>query len=275
MQPSPDRQSRMLMRREVAGAVFSDTCYAPRLRMPRHAHESASFSLVLAGRYSETTSRQKFDCRPATLVFRPPAESHAVAFAGAEVRIFRIDVGARWLERAGGRAAGLSSAAELAGGARVWLAHRLYTEFRLADQFSPLAIEGLSLELLAETARGAACAGARKSPRWLERAREMLHERLPEAPALSEIAAEVGVHPAHLAHEFRRFYGTTAGEYLRRIRVERAARVVAETELPLSEVAAAAGFYDQSHFSNAFKRATGATPAEYRAAFRPPQARPN
>jgi AraC family transcriptional regulator len=103
----------------------------------------------------------------------------------------------------------------------------------------------------------------------------MLHERLPEAPALSGIAAEVGVHPAHLAHEFRRFYGTTAGEYLRRIRVEHAARVVAQTALPLSEVAAAAGFYDQSHFSNAFKRATGATPGQYRAAFRRPQARPN
>ncbi|MCA1615370.1 MAG: AraC family transcriptional regulator [Acidobacteria bacterium] len=275
MQPRPNRQSHTPARREVAGAVFSDTCYPPRLHMPRHAHEPASFSLVLEGRYAETTARKKFDCRPATLVFRPPAEPHAVAFDNSPVRIFRIDVGAQWLESAGERPPGLRAAAEFAGGRPVWIAHRLYREFCLSDQFSPLAIEGLSLELLAESARATLRTGAGQPPRWLERAREMLRERPTEAPALSEIAAQVGVHRAHLAHEFRRFYGTTAGEYLRRIRIEQAARVVAETELPLSEVAAATGFYDQSHFSNAFKRATGSTPAQYRAAFRPPQARPN
>ena len=275
MQPRPNRQSHTLACREIAGVVFSDTCYPPRLRQPRHAHEPGSFSLVLEGRYAETTSRQKFDCQPATLVFRPPAEPHSVAFDSAPVRIFRIDVGAEWLERAGARPDGLRVPSEFAGGAPVWLAHRLYREFRLSDQFSTLAIEGLSLELLAESARHATRGATRGTPRWLERARELLHERLADPPALSEIAAEVGVHPAHLAHEFRRFYGTTAGEYLRRIRVERAARAVAQTELPLSEVAAAAGFYDQSHFSNAFKRATGSTPAAYRAAFRTPQARPN
>lgn len=276
MQPRPSRQSDTPARREVAGAIFSDTCYPPRLHMPRHAHDPASFSLVIEGRYAETTARKKFDCRPATLVFRPPAEPHAVAFGGAPVRIFRIDVGAQWLERAGERAHGLRAAAEFAGGPVVWLAHRLYREFSLSDQFSALAIEGLSLELLAESSRATLQRGrAGQPPRWLERAREMLRERLTEAPALSEIAAQVGVHRAHLAHEFRRFYGTTAGEYLRRIRIEQAARVVAETDLPLSEVAAAAGFYDQSHFSNAFKRATGSTPAQYRAALRPPQARPN
>jgi AraC family transcriptional regulator len=243
--------------------------------MPRHAHEPASFSLVLEGSYAETIDGKEFDCRPATLVFRPPAESHAVAFAGAEARIFRVDVEARWLERAGERLPALRAAAEFTGGAPVWLAHRLYREFRLSDQFSPLAVEGLTLELLAETARSTTRARAAAPPRWLERVREMLHARPAEAPSLSEIAARVGVHPAHLSHEFRRFYGTTAGEYLRRVRVEQAALIVARTELPLSEVAAAAGFYDQSHFSNAFKRATGATPAEYRAAFRRPQARPN
>jgi AraC-like DNA-binding protein len=50
--------------------------------------------------------------------------------------------------------------------------------------------------------------------------------------------------------------------------VEQAARELAETDEPLSEIALRAGFYDQSHFSNVFRRVLGVSPAAYRAAVR-------
>ena len=277
MQPrQADRPGHEVIR-ELAGLVLNESHYPGRLRQPRHAHEPASFSLVLEGGYSETVGLKTFDCRPATVVFRPPAESHAVAFADAPVRIFRLDVGAPWLERLGGAATRTHApSAAGAGSSRAWLALRLYREMCEADEFSPLAVEGLALELWAETAREAGRGRCARAPRWLGRAREMLREQQPAArPTLGEVAAEVGVHPSRLAHEFRRCYRETAGEYLRRLRVERAARSLAGTDQPLSEVATAAGFYDQSHMTNAFKRATGLTPAEYRAAFRPAQSRPS
>lgn len=262
--------------REFAGLVLSESAYPGGLRQPRHAHEPASFSLVLEGGYSETVGPKTFDCRPATVVFRPPAESHSVAFAAAPVRIFRLDLRAPWLERLGVAPPRAHAPAAARGGGRAWLALRLYREFREADEFSPLAVEGLALELWAETARETARAAPARPPRWLERAREMLREQSSANPlTLARVAAEVGVHPSRLAHEFRRCYRVTAGEYLRRLRVERAADALAATDLSLSEVAAAAGFYDQSHLTNAFKRATGATPAQYRAAFRAAQSRPN
>ena len=262
--------------REFAGLVLSESAYEPRLRQPRHEHEPASFSLVLAGGYSETVGQKTFDCRPATVVFRPPAESHSVAFADAPVRIFRLDLRAPWLERLGVTPARAHAPAAARGGARAWLALRLYREFCEADEFSPLAVEGLALELWAETARATARETSAHPPRWLERARAMLREQTPaDDLTLARVAAEVGVHPSRLAHEFRRSFGVTAGEYLRRLRVERAADALSGTDLSLSEVAAASGFYDQSHLTNAFKRATGATPAQYRAAFRPTQSRPN
>ena len=274
MEPGNVRPSNPEVSREFAGLLLSESSYPARLRQPRHRHEPASFSLVLAGGYSETVGQKTFVCRPATVVFRPPDETHSVAFADAPVRIFRLDVPARWLERLGVTLAAAHPAA--ATGARAWLAMRLYREFCEADEFSPLAAEGLALELWAETARESARVERERPPRWLERAREMLRGRPSAgAPTLGQIASEVGVHPSRLAHEFRRCYRQTAGEYLRRLRVERAAHALAGTELSLSEVAAAAGFYDQSHMTNAFKRATGATPAEYRASFRATQSRPN
>jgi AraC family transcriptional regulator len=275
MQPPMHDGSRTLATREVAGFSLSETCYPPRLRMPRHAHEPASFSLVLAGGYAETFSRKTLDCKPATVVFRPPAESHAVAFAEREVRIFRLDVPTDLLDRLRDCAPRSQSPADFSGGLPAHLALRLYGEFRAADQFSALSIEGLALELLAESGRALARVSRRQPPRWLARAREMLHESLTDAPTLSHVARAVGVHPVHLAHEFRRHYGESAGEYARRLRVEEACRLVARTRLPLCAVATRVGFYDQSHFTNAFKRGTGMTPAAYRALFGATESLPN
>ena len=86
----------------------------------------------------------------------------------------------------------------------------------------------------------------------------------PRAPSLAELAAGVGVHPVTLARAFRRTFGCTIGEYLRRLRIERAAEQLATGTQPLAEIALAAGFADQSHFSNVFRRRVGMSPSAYR-----------
>lgn len=108
----------------------------------------------------------------------------------------------------------------------------------------------------------------RSFPKWLERAKLMLEERFAEPNKLSEIAAEVGVHPVHLAREFRRSYGSTVGEYLRKLRIEYACRQLMITDHSPARIATAAGFADQSHFARTFKRMQGTTPGKYRAALK-------
>src|SRR5437667_238344 len=75
----------------------------------------------------------------------------------------------------------------------------------------------------------------------------------------------IGVHPAHLARAFRARYGETLGEYVRRLRLEWAAGEMIATDKPLTFLAVEAGFCDQSHFTRAFKRQFGITPARFRA----------
>jgi AraC family transcriptional regulator len=79
----------------------------------------------------------------------------------------------------------------------------------------------------------------------------------------------VGVHPVTLARGFRRAYGCSVGAYLRRLRVARAAQRLAETDDALAEIALEAGFADQSHFSNLFRRETGVSPSAFRRSVRP------
>ena len=105
----------------------------------------------------------------------------------------------------------------------------------------------------------------RRFPKWLERVRDILEQRFAEPFKLSEIAAEAGVHPVHLAREFRKYYGTSVGEYLRRVRIEYACRELMGSDAAVTNIAFAAGFADQSHFSRTFKRLCGTTPGRYRA----------
>jgi AraC family transcriptional regulator len=124
------------------------------------------------------------------------------------------------------------------------------------------------LEIIAEACRKRMKLSRARPPRWLEQTKEMLHESFLEPLTLSGIAETVGVHPVYLASVFRRYYRCSVGEYKRRLQVEFACGEIASTAAPLSQIALAAGYADQAHFSRTFKRFTGMTPTEYRASSR-------
>ncbi len=136
---------------------------------------------------------------------------------------------------------------------------KMYYKFREMDDDSLRALEQALLEGRSVTSSG------RTFPKWLERVRNILEQRFAEPFKLSEIAAEAGVHPVHLAREFRKHYGTSVGEYLRRVRIEYACRELMGSNAAVTNIAFAAGFADQSHFSRTFKRLCGTTPGRYRA----------
>jgi AraC-like DNA-binding protein len=152
---------------------------------------------------------------------------------------------------------------DFSGGALELLARRVYREFFQTDDASAVVIEGLMLEIMGESARSAAETGSRP-PRWLLQAREIVRERFSEHLTLSDLAASVGVHPVHLAQTFHRHYCCTVGEFLRKLRIEYACRQLVASEASIVEIALAAGFCDQSHFTRTFKRCTGLAPAQYR-----------
>ncbi|MDQ3684783.1 MAG: AraC family transcriptional regulator [Acidobacteriota bacterium] len=136
------------------------------------------------------------------------------------------------------------------------------------DNVSSLVIEGLAIEIMAEASRFTLSNVERRPPCWLEQAKDLLHAQFAENLVFMDIAESFGVHPVHFAHIFRKFYGCTMGEYVRRLRVDSASRLLTSTDSSLADVAVTSGFSDQSHFSKTFKHATGMTPAQYRAVFR-------
>jgi AraC family transcriptional regulator len=94
---------------------------------------------------------------------------------------------------------------------------------------------------------------------------EYIEEHLDASPTLEQIAAVAHLSPYHFARQFKRATGLPPHEYVITRRVERAKQFLQDGgELSLAEVAAQAGFSDQSQFSRHFKRLVGATPGQFR-----------
>ncbi|MGH9754212.1 MAG: AraC family transcriptional regulator [Blastocatellia bacterium] len=254
---------------QLEGVRLTETRYQSGLSIPRHAHELACFVLVVKGSFRETIERRARDCGPLTLIYRPAGEVHSNHFHRSGGQCLNIELEPEWMERVRRYSIRLNDSAEFRGGAPAWLAVRLYREFRQPDEVSPLTIEACMLEIVAASAREQRKAVERKVPRWLVRAEEFLRAHYSESLTVAEVADAAAVHPAHLARVFRASFGCTIGEYLRQLRVEFASRELIASDLPLSEIAAATGFYDQSHFTRTFKRMTGLTPTEFRASTHP------
>jgi AraC family transcriptional regulator len=154
------------------------------------------------------------------------------------------------------------------GGAAAWLMMRLCQEASETDEASSLAIEGLVLEVLAALSRDQWRRSVTRAPRWLVRAKAIIDAQFRLSTTHEQLAKAVGVHPVHLASQFRKHFKQTIGQYVRTRRIEHASRQLASSDSSLVDIALGSGFADQSHFSKVFKRLVGMTPAQFRANLR-------
>ena len=86
--------------------------------------------------------------------------------------------------------------------------------------------------------------------------------------SLSALSEQIGFSPYHFARLFRRATGESPHQFVLNQRVERAKKLLVETDQPLAELALASGFANQSHLTQCFKRQFGLTPATYRATYK-------
>jgi AraC family transcriptional regulator len=261
--PTTGTSGTVLRRREVAGFSLTENIYPAGLSLAPHCHANGYLSFVLSGSYTENYAERSCVCNEGALRFLPPGELHENEFH-SEVGCLLVKIDPLILNRIGEHAPVLSKPGEVLGLASAWLANRMVREFRAEDDVAPLAIEGVLLEILAESARAIGESAGSNAPSWLRRVREALEDSYLLAPSLAELATIAGVHPVHLSREFRKHYQSTIGEFIRKRRIEHASHLLTHTSTPLSEIALTCGFSDQSHFCAMFKSHTGLTPAKFR-----------
>ena len=165
-------------------------------------------------------------------------------------------------------------------GAKDPLIERLALEVRdaLTDQDSsaPIYIDYLTRAVAARLIRAHS---TRSMPRpeakagtltriQLNRAIEYMEENLDRRLALIDVARAVGLSATHFARCFKQSTGSAPHQYLMRCRVERARRLLVETENAIAQIAFACGFAHQEHLTRVFRRLSGETPARFRHAAR-------
>lgn len=148
-----------------------------------------------------------------------------------------------------------------------WYVLRIYEAFRHRDDLALSAAETLIVEMFDDCSSRAA--PDRVPPPWILLVRDFLNERFQTTIRLDTLALLARVHVVHLARTFRSCFGTTIVDYVRGLRIGYACRRLASSDLPLSTIAADAGFADQSHLTRTFRRFLRTTPHRFRAAHRP------
>jgi AraC family transcriptional regulator len=221
--------------------------------VPEHAHDWPVLSIFVIGSYLNATELgETFIAGPSAILYRAGA-AHRNATASAGFEQIEIEFDPAWLGH------------RLLPGAPVsrWLGGDAGAEARtLAQLCGREANEERLRTALQRFVARASREPERDPPTWVG----AITRRLSEDTTLkvSDLAREVNRHPSWLGTAYKRATGEGLLETAARFRVERAARLLRETDEPSACIAVEAGFCDQSHMSRTFRRMLGRLPSAVR-----------
>lgn len=105
---------------------------------------------------------------------------------------------------------------------------------------------------------------AQKDEHYIRKAKEYIQKEYKKDISSAMVSEHLSLHPNYFSALFKKKSGMTYSEYLRKIRIEEALRLMNETNMKLYEIAEAVGYHDTIHFNRAFRKETGQSPSVYR-----------
>jgi AraC family transcriptional regulator len=253
----------MTQRVITGGLLLNAADHDPGMEVPHHEHENAYLCFVLQGGFELRASGRDHACHAGAVLAHPAGHEHSNRFLPTRGRCVNLHLGADWVEQDRALSDWLADFRHVALPARHAALQRLASEMAARDSAAPLACAAAAIELLTAAMRSTA---PRAEPGWVRRVVDRLEADLAQAPGLTELARDCGLHPSHLARVFKQARGETVGDYVRRRRVEQAEQALHRGDLPLAEIAAQAGFADQAHFTRVFRAHFGIAPGARRRA---------
>jgi AraC family transcriptional regulator len=241
---------------EERGLAVTLARYAGGEAQPRHRDRRSRISLLLRGGFREDGPGGSTTASPGNVLIKSHTAWHEDVFAPGGAVLLSVELDSR-------------DSLLASVGAGSW---------RLRNDASAMRFAGVLLEsALAKDAGSIEAASAdlldsdmsdphsrREPPGWLTRLKLEVESASLADTRISDRAQEAGVHPAHVSRLFRRCFGRTITDHAQAHAVRRAFALMARPDARLSEVALAAGFYDQAHMNRAFRRVVGCTPGAHR-----------
>jgi AraC family transcriptional regulator len=225
-----------------------------------HYHRNPHFSFILEGGNVEHRKRAVSHSLPGHLLFYQSGELHQNVNVVYPSKNFNVEMSEAFFSRYNVSDADIDAKAVTGPRAKFTML-RLYKAALDKGKNADLEIHSLLLGFLFEGDEGR---GFTAVPSWVGRVAEVINDRWDENLSLLELSREAGVHPTTISKRFPKYFSCTLGEYVRRLRVEKALAMIRRSDRSLTEVAHRCGFADQSHFTRVFKEMTGLLPKSYR-----------
>ena len=270
-------------------AAFPVVRYRTRLHatyqdVPPHWHEEAELTLILRGESTYTVQLESVQVREGDLVFVPPQGLHAVTTGGGEMEsdtfVFHMD----FLGGLGGDVCTLRylaplSAQKLTPPAIIRRDHPVYEpllevfrdmnrtwenkELGYELMMKAKLLTALAL-LMPHCAKDSAELALRtEHAEKIKAALEFMDQNYGEEIAISDVAAACYFSQYHFMRFFKKYMGISCGEYLKNLRLEKAAKAFAEGNTGILDVAMESGFRNLSYFYREFQKKYGYTPKQF------------
>ena len=243
----------MSVLRNFGGACVRRVIDPSRAVVAEHAHAWPMISLYVMGGYRNVTERGEHEIAGPSMVFYGPGVAHRNVIGEMGFEQIEIEFDPRWLGTPAlpskpllVRVGGICGA--------------------LARSFAVACAAGSSEADLRASMQRLFAAARREPGEHANAWAGDISARLRADPSrrIGELAREVGRSPAWIGTAYRHVSGEGLQETAARFRVERAAQLLRESEQSLCDIAAEAGFCDQSHMNRTFRRLLGRSPTSVR-----------
>lgn len=238
--------------------IITDTEYTHR-KVDWHYHENPYFTFLLQGKLFEANKKKSYYLEPGNLLFHNWQDAHYNIKPADFTRGFHIEMNEDWFLKYELQLTDFEGSNNLKNPLVKNSVNKIFIESKINDEYSKLSIESSLLEIFIAI-RGTkekSCS----NPIWVKRLQELLHEEGTDY-SLKSLSSVLEIHPIHLSREFSRYFGTSLGNYMRLVKLNKAFHLLVSNQLSMTEICYQCGFYDQSHFISSFKRIFNTTPTK-------------
>jgi AraC family transcriptional regulator len=246
----------------LEGLMLTDMEYTHD-RVDWHYHENPYLTFLLAGQVMEGNKKEIYRCTAGSLLFHNWQDAHYNIKPKGFTRGFQVELDEAWFKKYDISTESFQGSLSLDHPQQKALMYNLFKESKLNGSEHALVVDTLLVQLFDSIGKKEG-KNNRSSPKWVVEIRDILHNTQMRTWTLLELATQLKIHPVHLSRDFNKHFGSTLGEYIRTLRLERALVLLTGQKTSLSTIAFECGFSDQSHFIRSFKAVYKINPLAYK-----------
>jgi len=236
--------------------IVTDTEYTEE-KVDWHYHENPYFTYLLQGKLFESNKKESYYLAPGNLLFHNWQDAHYNIKPNEFTRGFHIEMNEDWFSNFDIELSNFEGSINLKNPIIKNSMNQIFIESKINDPYSNLSIDNHLIAIFNAVKSGKE--ESSQKPAWVNRLKELLLEEQMDH-SLKGLSSALEIHPVHLSREFNRYFGTSLGNYIRLVKLNKAFCLLASNKFSMTEICYQCGFYDQSHFISNFKRVYRSTP---------------